>query len=280
MSDDRRPVVVGQDDDPTATDALTLGKTLAEAIGAPLTLARVVPEEDDDEAAADGDVRVVRAASPAAGLYALADECSPEAIVVGSHRRGPAGRLLAGSVAERLLQGAPCPVVVPPRGHGETGPGELRVVCVGFDGEPESGSALQHAARIAAAAGARLRIVCATRPATPWPTATPLLQEIVEEQRAAAERKVGQAVASVSRRLEPEGRTPDLEPAAALRQESEGDVDLLVLGSRGYGPLHRVLTGSVSAPLMRSAACPVMVVPRSVEFDPAAAGLAGSDDLS
>jgi nucleotide-binding universal stress UspA family protein len=289
MSDDRRPVVVGHDDGPAAADALALGTTLAEAIGAPVVLARVVP--DDEEAAREAEdrlgavpggheCRVVRAASPAAGLYAVAEEERPEAIVVGSQRRGPVGRLLAGTVAERLLQGAPCPVVVPPLGHTEAAPAGLRVVCVGFDGEPESWSALQHGARIAAAAGARLRIVCATRPATPWPTAAPLLQEIIEEQRAAARRDVGQAVASVSRRLEPEGRTPDLEPAAALQAESEGDVDLLVLGSRGYGPLHRVLTGSVSAPLMRSAACPVMVVPRSVEFDPGAAGLAGSDDLS
>ncbi|MBN1529388.1 MAG: universal stress protein [Thermoleophilaceae bacterium] len=290
MSDDTRPVVVGHDDDPTTADALALGTALAAAIGAPLVLARVVPEDDDDSAAAaaeglaavpgEHEARVVRAASPAAGLYELAEELRPEVVVVGSHRRGTVGRLLAGSVGERLVQGAPCPVAVPPRGYSEAGPAELRVVCVGFDGEPESWSALQHGARVAAAAGARLRIVCAAQPPTPWPTATPLLQEIVAEQRAAAERRVAQAVASVSERLEPEGRTPDLEPLPALEAESKGDVDLLVLGSRGYGPLHRVLTGSVSAPLLRSAACPVIVVPRSVEFDPGATGLAGSDELS
>jgi nucleotide-binding universal stress UspA family protein len=288
MSDGPRPVVVGYDDDPTSDDAFALGASLAGAIGAPLVLARVCEDEDKaaDEAkrglagvAGEHETRVVRATSPAAGLYELAEQLHPEAVVVGSHRRGPAGRLLAGGVAERLLQGAPCPVLVPPKGYSAETPDAFRLVCVGFDGQPESWSALQHGARIAAAAGARLRAVCATRPSSPWPTADPLFQEQVEEQRAAAGRIVAQAVASVSDRLEPDGRTPDGEAVPALETESR-DADLLVLGSRGYGPLHRVLAGSVSAPLMRSTACPVMVVPRSVEFDPGAAGLAGADEIS
>ena len=51
------------------------------------------------------------------------------------------------------------------------------------------------------------------------------------------------------------------EPAEALA-EASGDLDLLVLGSRGYGPLKGTLLGSVSARVMAKAACPVMVVPR------------------
>jgi nucleotide-binding universal stress UspA family protein len=35
------------------------------------------------------------------------------------------------------------------------------------------------------------------------------------------------------------------------------------MGSRGYGPLRRVLLGSVSSHVMRHAHCPVVVVPRS-----------------
>lgn len=292
MTDAARPIVVGHDDDPTATDALALGAALARATGAPLVLARVCADDDEAVSAADeslgrvadelggsAQARVVRASSPAAGLYALAEAVHPEAVVVGSHRRGTAGRLFAGSVAERLLQGAPCPVVVAPRGFADASGEGLRKVCVAFDGRPESWAALQHGARLAAASGAKLLILCAIQPATPWPTAIPLLPEILEEQRTEAERTVAQAVTSVSRRLDAEGRAVDADPVHALEAETEHDVDLLVLGSRGYGPLHRVLVGSVSTPLMRAAACPVMVVPRSVEFDPSATGLAGSDDL-
>jgi Universal stress protein family len=37
------------------------------------------------------------------------------------------------------------------------------------------------------------------------------------------------------------------------------------LGSRGYGPVRRVLLGSTSNALMRSARCPVIVYPRGME---------------
>jgi nucleotide-binding universal stress UspA family protein len=40
---------------------------------------------------------------------------------------------------------------------------------------------------------------------------------------------------------------------------------VLVVGSRGYGPLRAVLLGSVSRRLMTEAHCPVIVVPRGVE---------------
>ena len=39
------------------------------------------------------------------------------------------------------------------------------------------------------------------------------------------------------------------------------DLDLLVCGSRGGGPLRSVLLGSVTERLLRSAACPVVIVP-------------------
>jgi nucleotide-binding universal stress UspA family protein len=39
------------------------------------------------------------------------------------------------------------------------------------------------------------------------------------------------------------------------------DVDLLVCGSRGHGPIGAAVLGSVSAGVMRKARCPVLVVP-------------------
>ncbi len=53
-------------------------------------------------------------------------------------------------------------------------------------------------------------------------------------------------------------------PERMLAEESE-HVDLIVVGSRGYGPHRAVLLGSVSGRLVREAACPVIVVPRGVE---------------
>ena len=80
--------------------------------------------------------------------------------------------------------------------------------------------------------------------------------------------------------MRPEKRLIQGEPAQVLAQEEEHDVDLLVLGSRGYGPVRRVLLGGVSTALVRSARCPVMVVPRSAELDPGTDGLAVEDELA
>jgi nucleotide-binding universal stress UspA family protein len=49
--------------------------------------------------------------------------------------------------------------------------------------------------------------------------------------------------------------------ARELSDQSQG-VDLLLLGSRGYGPLRAVLLGGVSHVVVRNAACPVIVLPR------------------
>ena len=52
------------------------------------------------------------------------------------------------------------------------------------------------------------------------------------------------------------------DPAEKLLESAEMGVDLLVLGSRGFGPVMRLLIGSVSSRVIREAPCPVLVVPR------------------
>jgi nucleotide-binding universal stress UspA family protein len=299
-----QPIVVGYDGSQQSDDALALGAALANATGARLLLAGAYGPEDvvSDEAldARRADVRerlvavadalppdaslqvqrrAVRGSSVAAALQALAEAEDPRALVLGSCHRGAVGRVLIGGVAERLLHGSPCPVVVAPRGLAERGPVELGTVCVGFDGSAEGWAALQRAAQIAAAARARLRIVLAVPPLTgmPMPVYPP---EVVKERLEAAQIALDRALRSVSKRLEPEARLLRGDPAQQLADEAGHGVDLLVVGSRGYGPLRRVLLGSVSAALMRAAPCPVMVVPRSAEFQPTGDGMAAEDEFT
>jgi nucleotide-binding universal stress UspA family protein len=52
------------------------------------------------------------------------------------------------------------------------------------------------------------------------------------------------------------------DPAAVLAEASADRLDLLVLGSRDYGPVRSVLLGGVGHAVLRAAACPVIVVPR------------------
>ena len=49
---------------------------------------------------------------------------------------------------------------------------------------------------------------------------------------------------------------------AEILAEASSDLDLLVVGARGYGPLHAVLVGGVAGRVVREAACPVIVLPR------------------
>ncbi len=62
------------------------------------------------------------------------------------------------------------------------------------------------------------------------------------------------------------------EPAEVLLRQTD-EARLLVVGSRGYGPLRRVLLGSVSSAVVAHAACPVIVVPRGSGKE------AGADEL-
>jgi nucleotide-binding universal stress UspA family protein len=84
-------------------------------------------------------------------------------IVLGSTHRGGLGRVMPGSVAERLLNGAPCPVAVAPRGYE---PRELRVIAVGYDGSAEATAALELATALGEAADATLRVIAVRRAAT------------------------------------------------------------------------------------------------------------------
>jgi nucleotide-binding universal stress UspA family protein len=72
------------------------------------------------------------------------------------------------------------------------------------------------------------------------------------------------AAAGVPPEIETETVLLTGEIVGALAALSSDDVDMLVCGSRGYGPARRVLLGGVSSRLMRRAGLPVAVVPRAL----------------
>jgi nucleotide-binding universal stress UspA family protein len=196
--------------------------------------------------------------SPARVIYALAEDEDVELIVVGSPHRGALGRALIGSVAENLLHGSSRPLVVAPRGYASTDHGKVTLIAVAYDGTPEAKLALRQGEALAADAGARLRILTVAAPAVPMPGGVGYAPMVGFDPEALIE----EALASVGPEVETESRRLVGAPAAALAEACENGVDLLVTGSRGYGPLSRVFAGSVCAKLIREATCPVLVVPR------------------
>lgn len=264
-------IVVGVDGTERSADAVTFASQLARRARAELLLACAYPYDD---AAAHMDTRhrqdlrekaqatldqVIRLVdygvptttrtiadrSPARALHTLACHERASLLVIGSSHRGSVGRVFAGTTAERLLHGAPCPVAVVP--HGAQGR-DLRIIVVGWDASPEAAAAAAAATAVARPGGAELRIVEVVAAGGRGP-----------EQEAALQRLIG----GLPDEIHAEHVLLEGEPATGLAAETES-ADLLVLGSRGYGPHRAVLLGSVSGRIVRTAACPVIVVPRGV----------------
>jgi nucleotide-binding universal stress UspA family protein len=287
-----RKIIVGYDGSDQARDALALGRVLAKTTNANLLLTRVfrrdIPiapgwerhlealraeaEVQLEEAAAiledtDVEIRATGSSSAAWGLQDLAESEHADLIVLGSSHRGRAGRVLMGTVSDRLLHGSPCAVAVAPRGFSELSDPGIRVIGVAFDATPESKSALAEAARIGEAASATLRVFAVAESNIHFGYAAVGLtqKQVFESMKEHLEREIAEAIEELPRELRASGEVLSGDAAETLVSKAEEGVDLLVMGSRGYGPARRVLLGSVSSKLARSAPCPLLVVPRTAE---------------
>jgi nucleotide-binding universal stress UspA family protein len=224
--------------------------------------ARVLAERIVERDGGELKVIHVEKGSPADALQALAETGEADLIVLGSTHHAHIGSVAPGAVAEHLLHGARCRLVIAPKGYGaeDHSQDRLRVAAVGFDGMAESYAALDEAAKLATKFGGSLRVVGV---ATPVPAmGAGAAQAAGAESGPDFQTQLNNAVAE----LPPELRAlPVFErgnPVAKLLEAAEMGVDLLVLGSRGFGPVMRLLIGSVSSRVIREASCPVLVVPR------------------
>jgi nucleotide-binding universal stress UspA family protein len=273
-------------------DALALGKLLADATSAPVRLVSVFPYDPlrdpegeelarvraeartvllelSGEAALDVTQADVVASNWAAReLQHVTEEETTGLIVVGSTGRGPIGRLLPGAVGERLFAGSASPVAIAPRGYAERPAADLQRIGVAFDGSPEAHQALEAGHLVARSAGAQLRVITVFHPATfgalaTLPTGGVSVNELARgELRRALEAAVAEEVEGV----ETDGRFLEGSPGDVLAEEST-ELDLLVTGSRGYGPRAAVLLGTTTHTLTRTAECPGLITPREVRFD-------------
>src|SRR5919106_262327 len=179
-----RRVLIGYDGTPEGEDALALGRLLAPLLGAELEAASVKalphphPRSQASRARLEEEARrtlagladdglrrrAVVSSSPAKGLFELAEDEEADLLVVGSSHHSGLGAVLAGSVGRALLQGAPCPVALAPRGYHGRDVDRLRVLGVGYDGSPQAQRALDGAIELGQAAEATLRVIGALTP--------------------------------------------------------------------------------------------------------------------
>ena len=286
-------IIAGVDGCEGGRDAVALGAALAAPDDAELLLTGVWPEtllplpllmgrgsrpletveqmllKTRAEQAPTAITRPLSDLSPARALRRVARDEHARAIALGSAADTPAGRACAGRDARQVIHDAPCAVAIAARGLHEQ-PFAIGSIVVGIDGGAESDAALDVAARLASQLGARLTAVTAFDDRMPmrfgpfdggleyldW-------EELVEHQRGVAERVAAEA------REHPGVTAAEVrvgDPARELAQAG-ADADLLVLGSRRWGPISRVVIGSVGHKLLGGAPCSLMVVPRT-ETDP------------
>ncbi|MEV6305248.1 universal stress protein [Actinoplanes sp. NPDC051861] len=284
------PVIVGADDSATTGDALALGQWAATTLDVPLIVAVVHPAPSaigsgrvDAEWIADRhqaaervlasaratlgdppnvDYRVVASSSAAHGLHDLAEHENAVLLVVGSRSTGPVARLFAGSTAERLLAGSVCSVAVAPAGM-TIAPGSHGRIGVAYVDTPDGRAALATAARLARRTHSPLllvTVVARADAAVPFMLGTDAERAFLDTARESYEDALRKAADSV----------PDVDVSWELRSGDVvetladlADVDVLICGSRGYGPARRVLLGGVSTRLLRRACRPLIVVPRA-----------------
>jgi nucleotide-binding universal stress UspA family protein len=202
--------------------------------------------------------RIVKASPPASVTRALRNMIEEEhasLVAVGSSKRGVIGRVAPGTTAQRIINRSSCPVVVVP--HGYEAPTELTTVGVAFVPTAEGRRALHEAAMIARMCDADLRVLIVGKPGLDGAASGNSVGHAAEHSLAQLEA----ALADVTDGLGIESEVLVGEPADALVRVS-ADLDLLVMGSRGYGPRLGVLLGSVSRQVTMKAECPVLVVPR------------------
>lgn len=189
-----------------------------------------------------------------AAAEALCESATPDdLIVVGARGMGGFEALLLGSVSRRVLEEAPCPVVVV-RATAENHSNEI---VVGVDGSDASRQAVAWAAREASLSGASIRLVHAWQ----WPLAAEIL---VPEVYATLDGSAGRVAAEAAEDptltdLTVETETTNGSAAAALLAH-DGTAEMIVVADRGRGAVRRAVLGSTSTQLVGHATTPVVVV--------------------
>jgi nucleotide-binding universal stress UspA family protein len=296
-----KPILVGYDPRQADNAPVELGAAAAAFTGAPLIVATVdaghhrehdhrTGHIDEDlpadaasalepvearlkEAGVSCEFRRLQSTSAARALHEAAEESGAALLVVGASRRSAVRRAVAGSTAVRLLNGAPCAVAVAPRDW--TAGGGLATIGVAYVDSDEGREALRSAHFLAGRAGAKLKVytVIKIKPSDhldadahqqSWEHEVKDIGDVAGEHVVLAEQHLADVVAGLGDDVPVETEALIGHPAEELVRLS-GLVDLMIMGSRGYGPRRAVLLGSVSRHLMDEAASPAIVLPRGVE---------------
>jgi nucleotide-binding universal stress UspA family protein len=272
-------VLVGIDGRQSGRDALLLASRLVDADGK-LTLVHVrsgvfhdlkrdpgeihaAEKERSDELlrrersdiCSDAEIASIFAPNAARGLHEYADEHGADLIVVGSCSRGLLGRAMLGDDSRGALNGTPCAVAVAARGYASN-PVPIEKIGVGYDASPEASAALSVAKELARERGGEVAVLqVVTVPPVMY---TGMIPPVVGES---ADVLVEEASGRLRQIPDVKGRAVYGVPGEELAAFGD-ELDLLVVGSRNFGPVRRRIVGSTCDYLERHARCSLLTLPR------------------
>ncbi len=198
----------------------------------------------------------IASGSPGAGLHEQAEMEHADLLVVGSCSHGTLGRAMLGDDTRAALNGAPCAVAIASVGYADS-PTPIAKIGVAYNGSSESAAALTAARELSRSTGAAVHALEVV--SIPTVAYTGIVAPAIGES---IDLMLQEATSRMDKLPDVAGRAVYGLPGEELASFS-GEVDLLIVGSRGYGPVKRLVLGSTSNFLERHARCPLLVLPRA-----------------
>jgi len=196
-------------------------------------------------------------------ILAQAKASRSDLLVIGSHGRGGVQRLVLGSVAEKVLRLATCPVLTVRSGVrlARRSRSPFATILCPTDFSVAANNALAYAKRLAREADAKLIAMSAVE----WPFGEDVMYGAVADLRKSIESNASDALARLlprpGSRLHAQAIVAIGKPSAEIVNVARArSVDLIVMGVSGRGALDMALLGSTTHHVIREGAWPVLTV--------------------
>ena len=197
-------------------------------------------------------------------ILAQAKTSRPDLMVIGSHGRGGIQRLVLGSVAEKVLRLATCPVLTVRRGVRlvRRSRSPFATILCPTDFSAAANKAVAYAKRLAQEADAKLILMTAVE----WPFGDEVTSGAVAELQKSIASNASDALTRLLPR--PASNGPRAQAIVAVGKASAAIVkvararsaDLIVMGVSGRGALDVAILGSTTHHVIREGAWPVLTV--------------------
>ena len=187
-------------------------------------------------------------------------------IVIGTHGQSGFERLVLGSVTEKVLRKAVCPVMTVPPHAADASPLPFTHALCAVDFSDSSIAALQFAFSLAQESNARLTLLHVFE----WPSDEASARRVLETseyhrqwETETQQKLEGLIPAEVRNWCTPASKLAFGKAYQQILQLAANEqVDLIVMGVRGRNPVDLMLFGSTTNQVVRQAVCPVLTLRR------------------